>query len=126
MKSIRTKYLVASLTALAAVAAFAQAPAQKPVARPPLPTPTAPDSADTGTVPAIDSASAAILGPLATQRQALATQLKTLIAQYNSVNSQWRIAEGKALANAGIDPGVYGVDPTGTNFIKRVGPPSRN
>ena len=110
------KYLAAIFVLAAASLALAQSPTptQRTVAHPAI------------TLPALDADSAAALGPLATQRQGIAAQLQTLIAQYNSVNAQWRIAEGKALANAGLDPGTYGVDPTGTKFIKRVGPPSRN
>lgn len=63
-------------------------------------------------LPSVDATSQAALKPLAAQRDAI-------MVQYQQLASQWRIAEGKALANASLDPGQYGVDSTGTKFISR-------
>lgn len=106
------KILLAFATlALAASFAFAQAPKLGAVAKP-KPTAAAP-------LPALDAASAAALAPLATQRTALLTQIAALNVQLGTVAASWRIAEGKALAAAGLDPGQYAVDRTGTKFTRQ-------
>jgi len=119
---MKTVLIVVCMLAAAAAAAQQPKTAPFPVAIPPA-TPATPAPTP---LPAIDSASAASLQSIVTeattienQMQPLVTQLQTYNAQLQDVRKRWRIAEGKALANANLDPAAYAVEPTGKTFVSR-------
>lgn len=74
-------------------------------------------------LPAVDAASVAALAPIATEKASLQKQLEPIQAQLKAAIAQWRVIEGKALATAGLDPGMYQVSADGTKFVPRQGPP---
>lgn len=115
---MKVKIIVIAVFLIVAIAvvAFAQQP-QRPVST------TAPVVTDLGPNVALDKDSATALAPLAKQRAELQQQIQTLLVQYQLVNARWRVAEGKALAAANLDPGTFAVDPTGQKFIRRAGGP---
>ena len=77
-------------------------------------------AAKTGTIPPVDLASASTLRPLAQQITQVQGQIATLNAQLQTLKGQWRTAQGKALANASLDPGKYWISysPNGTPQLK--------
>lgn len=132
---MRTKILLFVIVVLALVAVVTYGQARPPVVtgtfaaagpqeapKPPAAA-VAPPATELGPNVGLDRASAIALAPLAKQRADLQQQIQTLLVKYQLVNAQWRVAEGKALAAANLDPGEYTVDPTGQKFVRRQGGP---
>ena len=78
----------------------------------------APKPAPTPALPAIDSASAAILAPIATQRQAALAAKVTAQKALDKVSYQWQVAAMAAVKKAGLDTTKVTVDPTGKKFVQ--------
>ena len=87
------------------------------------PTSAKPKPAPAPVYPAIDSGSAAALSLAAAQLKPLLAQQQALTAQIQAARAEWRLAEAQALVTAKLDPGLVAVDPTGTKFVPRRGPP---
>lgn len=120
-------YLV--LILLGATFAFGQTPSTAPKARGQQATEVLTPNPPSTAAPTVDSASTAALAPLAAkiaevqkQMVALRDQFNALNVQLQALNSQWRITEGKALANANLDPAQYSVDPVDIKFIEKQNP----